>query len=53
MTRFAPSKEDVPLEIDLGTVTLKSGEEARLMQIVAPEPVWTADGTDYVYGEIA
>jgi GNAT superfamily N-acetyltransferase len=26
---------------DLGTVTLKSGEEARLLHIVAPEPAWT------------
>jgi GNAT superfamily N-acetyltransferase len=30
------------VETDRGTVTLKSGEEARLWQIVAPEPAWTA-----------
>lgn len=28
------------MEVNLGEVTLKSGEQARLVQIVAPEPAW-------------
>ena len=28
------------MEIDLGPVTLKSGEEARLYHVIAPEPLW-------------
>ena len=30
------------MKIDLGQVTLKSGEQARVVQIVAPEPSWTS-----------